>query len=75
MSKTKYTLETARTKLEANGIQIDGTAIWLDDRNPIGIGLWGAVDYLTGEMGFQVNPLDRKRLKKSRKKKGDDDAI
>ena len=74
MGKTEYTLESARDRLEAHGIQIDGTAIWLDERNPIGIQLWGTVDYLTGEMGFQVNPLDRKKLKKSRKKKEDDDA-
>jgi hypothetical protein len=69
MSKREYNLESARARLEANGVHIQGTAIFLDEGKGPGITLWGAIDYLTSEMGFRVNPTDVKKQKIKRKKK------
>lgn len=61
--KEKYTLTTARDRLERNGIQVQGTAIFTSDKRPMGLKLLGAADYLTGNMGFRINPTDVKKLK------------
>jgi hypothetical protein len=63
----RYNLETARARLERSGIQVQGTAIFTSDSRPLGLKLLGAVDYLTKEMGFRVNPTDVKRMKTKRR--------
>lgn len=69
--KEKYTLTTARNRLERSGIQVQGTAIFTDSKRPLGLKLLGAVDYLTKNMGFRVNPVDIKRKKFNRPSKED----
>lgn len=69
MSKRVYNLESARKRLEDNGIQVQGTAIFTSDKRPMGISLLGAADYLCSEMGFRINPTDVKQQKFNRKKK------
>ena len=71
MAKQEYNLETARAKLERNGIQVQGTAIFTSEKRPLGLSLLGAVDYLTKNMGFRVNPTDIKKQKFNFKKEED----
>jgi hypothetical protein len=67
----KWNLETARASLERNEINVQGTAIFTNEKRPMGLKLLGAVDYLCGEMGFRVNPPDIKEFKKNKKKRED----
>jgi len=71
MSKRSYNLESARKRLEDNGIQVQGTAIFTSPKRPLGISLLGAVDYLTKNMGFRVNPTDVKQQKFNAPKRED----
>jgi hypothetical protein len=40
MSKEEYTLTSARDRLERNGIQVQGTAIFTSEKRPLGLNCW-----------------------------------
>jgi hypothetical protein len=69
MSKKEYDLSSARDHLEKNDVLVQGTAIWIDPATGPGLSCWGAIDYLTSEMGFRINPTDVKQVKFKRKKR------